>query len=134
MDAGGGSPVPEITPAPMPSSNAVPPFLMKTYDMVDDPSTDKIVSWSPTDSSFVIWDPPEFAKQLLPKYFKHSNFSSFVRQLNTYVCISLGLSWVFSDLTVLVLGYLVIFSSMLGIYWIFWAEMLIIDYFIFQFE
>lgn len=89
MEAGAGSPVPEPKPTPMPCSNAPPPFLMKTYDMVDDPSTDKIVSWSPADNSFVIWDPPEFAKELLPKYFKHSNFSSFVRQLNTYVCIFL---------------------------------------------
>ncbi|TMW96575.1 hypothetical protein EJD97_007141 [Solanum chilense] len=98
MDVGGGSPVPEITPAPMPSSNAVLPFLMKTYDMVDDSSTDKIVSWSPTDSSFVIWDPPEFAKQLLPKYFKHSNFSSFVRQLNTYGFRKVGSDlWKFSN-------------------------------------
>ncbi|XP_049362500.1 heat shock factor protein HSF8-like [Solanum verrucosum] len=98
MDAGGSSPVPEPTPAPMASANTLPPFLMKTYDMVDDPSTDKIVSWSPTDSSFVIWDPPEFAKELLPKYFKHSNFSSFVRQLNTYGFRKVGSdNWKFSN-------------------------------------
>ncbi|KAJ8538727.1 hypothetical protein K7X08_030023 [Anisodus acutangulus] len=79
-DGGGGAPA----PAPMPSTNAPPPFLVKTYDMVDDVSTDKIVSWSSTNNSFVVWDPPEFARDLLPKYFKHNNFSSFVRQLNTY--------------------------------------------------
>ncbi|KAG5524229.1 hypothetical protein RHGRI_031035 [Rhododendron griersonianum] len=71
-------------PAPIPSANAPPPFLVKTYDMVEDPSTDNVVSWSPTNNSFVVWDPPEFARELLPKHFKHNNFSSFVRQLNTY--------------------------------------------------
>lgn len=98
-DDGGGAkqdPPPAPAPAPMSSASAPPPFLSKTYDVVDDPGTDSIVSWSPTNNSFVVWKPPEFARDLLPKYFKHNNFSSFVRQLNTYVSdlhlLSLSLS------------------------------------------
>ncbi|GMH04028.1 hypothetical protein Nepgr_005867 [Nepenthes gracilis] len=60
------------------------PFLTKTYQLVDDETTDHIVSWGEDDTTFVVWRPPEFARDLLPNYFKHNNFSSFVRQLNTY--------------------------------------------------
>ncbi|KAK4787369.1 hypothetical protein SAY86_011202 [Trapa natans] len=66
------------------SSSSLPPFLSKTYEMVDDSSSDSIVSWSETNKSFVVWNHPEFARVLLPMYFKHNNFSSFIRQLNTY--------------------------------------------------
>nr|GEW88763.1 heat stress transcription factor A-5 [Tanacetum cinerariifolium] len=48
------------------------PFLVKTYEMVDDKTTDEIVSWSTRENSFVVWDPPEFSRVLLPM------------QLNTY--------------------------------------------------
>ncbi|CAK9140992.1 unnamed protein product [Ilex paraguariensis] len=61
-----------------------PPFLLKTYMLVEDRETDEIVSWNDDGSGFVVWQPAEFARDLLPKLFKHSNFSSFVRQLNTY--------------------------------------------------
>ncbi|CAK9182416.1 unnamed protein product [Ilex paraguariensis] len=61
-----------------------PPFLLKTYMLVEDPATDEVVSWNNDGTGFVVWQPAEFARDLLPTLFKHSNFSSFVRQLNTY--------------------------------------------------
>ncbi|XP_047941245.1 heat stress transcription factor A-2-like [Salvia hispanica] len=65
-------------------NNGPAPFLRKTFEMVDDPATDSIISWSPAKNSFIVWDPHRFSTHLLPRHFKHSNFSSFIRQLNTY--------------------------------------------------
>ncbi|KAK8630686.1 hypothetical protein V6N13_079467 [Hibiscus sabdariffa] len=77
-----------MMPAPQPmeglNDSGPPPFLTKTFDIVDDPGTNYMVSWSRGGSSFVVWDPHAFSTSLLPRYFKHNNFSSFVRQLNTY--------------------------------------------------
>ncbi|NWZ96539.1 HSF1 protein, partial [Nesospiza acunhae] len=35
-------------------------------------------------SSFHVFDQGQFSKEVLPKFFKHNNMASFVRQLNMY--------------------------------------------------
>ena len=46
--------------------------------MVDtcDPS---IAGWSEDGETFIVKDPVKFEKQIIPQFFKHSKFTSFVR-------------------------------------------------------
>ncbi|KAF7153935.1 hypothetical protein RHSIM_Rhsim01G0168300 [Rhododendron simsii] len=43
----------------------VSPFVRKTIQMVEDPKTDEIILWSPSQESFIIWDELQFSKTLL---------------------------------------------------------------------
>ncbi|XP_063183787.1 heat shock factor protein 1 isoform X2 [Chroicocephalus ridibundus] len=67
-----------------PGGSNVPAFLTKLWTLVEDPDTDSLICWSPSGSSFHVFDQGQFAKEVLPKYFKHNNMASFVRQLNMY--------------------------------------------------
>ncbi len=66
-----------------PGSRDQPLFLRKTYQMLEASPPD-IAEWSAKGDSFTIKDPDRFAQTVIPQYFSHSNFSSFVRQLNFY--------------------------------------------------
>ncbi|GAA5971677.1 hypothetical protein JCM11641_000683 [Rhodosporidiobolus odoratus] len=59
-------------------------FVKKLYRMLDDDQHHDIVSWGHDGTSFVVKDMNQFTTNILPNNFKHSNFASFVRQLNKY--------------------------------------------------
>ncbi|KAJ7408978.1 heat shock transcription factor 4 [Willisornis vidua] len=65
-------------------SSNVPAFLTKLWTLVEDPETNHLICWSSNGTSFHVFDQGRFAKEVLPKYFKHNNMASFVRQLNMY--------------------------------------------------
>ncbi|KAF8902782.1 hypothetical protein CPB84DRAFT_1655240, partial [Gymnopilus junonius] len=62
----------------------VPAFLQKLYEMVNDPNNAELIRWSDAGDSFFVLDHERFAHEVLGRWFKHRNFSSFVRQLNMY--------------------------------------------------
>jgi hypothetical protein len=43
-----------------------------------------VVGWSTSSDSFVIRNVSRFTEEVLPAYYKHHNFASFIRQLNIY--------------------------------------------------
>ncbi|SDA06610.1 BZ3501_MvSof-1269-A2-R1_Chr4-2g06656 [Microbotryum saponariae] len=59
-------------------------FVKKLYRMLEDPSFSDIVAWGYAGDSFIVKDMHKFTNDILPMHFKHSNFASFVRQLNKY--------------------------------------------------
>ncbi|RHY31921.1 hypothetical protein DYB32_003043 [Aphanomyces invadans] len=62
----------------------LPAFLSKTYEIFSTPSFASICGWNATGDTIIIHDPDVFVKQVLPRFFKHRNLPSFVRQLNMY--------------------------------------------------
>ncbi|KDR79946.1 hypothetical protein GALMADRAFT_1170770 [Galerina marginata CBS 339.88] len=64
--------------------NTHPMAYIDLCSMLEDPSNQSIVCWGPQRDCFIVKDTNEFAKTILPRIFNHSNFASFVRQLNKY--------------------------------------------------
>ncbi|CAE6435566.1 unnamed protein product [Rhizoctonia solani] len=69
------------------SSNAKPSnnnFVTKLFQMINDPKSANFIAWNEHGTSFIVQSVGEFSRSILGSHFKHSNFSSFVRQLNMY--------------------------------------------------
>ncbi|KDO33647.1 hypothetical protein SPRG_19264 [Saprolegnia parasitica CBS 223.65] len=70
---------------------AVSAFIMKLETVVNDPSTDDIITWkrNPDGSLYepnclVVLDKTRFSEDIMPQYFRGSKYCSFIRQLNAY--------------------------------------------------
>jgi hypothetical protein len=59
----------------------IPGFLVKLLDMINE---NKWIQWNEDGKSFKVTNQQKFQQEILPLYFKHSNFTSFIRQLNMY--------------------------------------------------
>lgn len=60
------------------------PFLQKIYEMLENESISHIIAWHSDGTEFIISSINEFSEKVLPTYFAHCNFTSFIRQLNMY--------------------------------------------------
>ena len=67
---------------PITASGHVPTFPAKMHAILTNPKLNDIVAWAPHGRSWTILKPRAFEVRILPKYFEHSKFSSFVRQAN----------------------------------------------------
>lgn len=70
--------------APTNKPSSIPAFLEKLYDILSDVSNNAYIAWQADGTAFLIKKVPELQEIVLPKYFKHNNLQSFVRQLNMY--------------------------------------------------
>ena len=65
-------------------SKTEPSFLSKLHQILSDKDYTSYIHWSQDGLSVIISDPTGLSKKVLPKFYNHHNFASFVRQLNMY--------------------------------------------------
>ncbi|KAL7506269.1 hypothetical protein ACHAXN_003609 [Cyclotella atomus] len=67
---------------PVTSAGHVPCFPAKMHAILAAPELHDIVAWDDHGRSFRILKPKNFESDILPAFFEHSKFSSFIRQAN----------------------------------------------------
>ncbi|CCF56737.1 hypothetical protein KAFR_0B04410 [Kazachstania africana CBS 2517] len=61
-------------------------FIHQLHSILQEPDLHNLICWSPMENNIFLLKPhdPNFSTQVLKRYFKHGNISSFVRQLHMY--------------------------------------------------
>ncbi|CAB9505607.1 Heat stress transcription factor [Seminavis robusta] len=69
-----------LTPLTFPGR--VPNFPAKLHAILSQPDLADVIDWLPHGRSWRVLKPREFETKVIPRFFEHSKFSSFVRQAN----------------------------------------------------
>jgi len=67
---------------PLTPPGRVPNFPSKMHAMLGREDLKSMISWVPHGRAFKVHDSKEFEKKILPIYFEHAKYSSFIRQAN----------------------------------------------------
>lgn len=62
----------------------LPAFLSKTFEIFSMPEFASVCGWNANGDTIIVSQLEAFVALVLPRFFKHRNFPSFVRQLNLY--------------------------------------------------
>ena len=60
----------------------MPTFPFKLHAILSDDNLDDVITWLPNGLSWRVVNRRLFEKDVIPLYFRHGNFSSFMRQVN----------------------------------------------------
>jgi len=70
--------------SPTPKSKKKRNFTLKLFDVLDSGRHTDIVAWLPGGKAFIVLDKKRFAIEILPHYFKESQYTSFTRKLSRW--------------------------------------------------
>ncbi|KAL7564835.1 hypothetical protein ACA910_021089 [Epithemia clementina (nom. ined.)] len=59
-----------------------PPFPLKLHQILSNPEFQECICWNPHGRSWRILKPPVFEQLVIPLYFRHAKYASFMRQVN----------------------------------------------------
>eukprot|EP00934_Nitzschia_sp_Nitz4_P002460 Nitzschia sp. Nitz4//scaffold111_size72815//53585//54032//NITZ4_005797-RA/size72815-augustus-gene-0.58-mRNA-1//-1//CDS//3329533201//2450//frame0 len=82
----------ESSSAPETEKRLFPQILHDLLEEMEKEGKSQIVGWKPDGLSFKVQDKASFTRDVLPRYFRQSQYKSFVRQLNIwgFSCVGQG--------------------------------------------
>ena len=67
--------------APARTTGKDPPFPIKLHRILSNPEYSDLISWLPHGRSWRVLKPKAFEEKIVPRYFRHTKYASFMRQV-----------------------------------------------------